>query len=108
MDVHKTGTFISEVRKEKGLTQRQLAEQLHVSDRTVSKWERGSGFPDISSLEPLADALEFGNGLLQVNIFRKEADFTVQRIDIVYRQMKARTQKRIGTIAASTILAVFF
>lgn len=58
MAVQKTGTLISAVRKEKGLTQKQLAEQLHVSDRTISKWECGSGFPDISLLEPLADALD--------------------------------------------------
>ena len=57
MDNQKTGLLISERRAELGLTQKQLGEQLHISDRTVSKWERGSGFPDISLLEPLADAL---------------------------------------------------
>ena len=41
MDSRKTGALIAEARKEKGLTQRQLAETLHLSDRTVSKWERG-------------------------------------------------------------------
>ena len=41
MDSGKTGTLIAEARKAKGLTQRQLAETLHISDRTVSKWERG-------------------------------------------------------------------
>ena len=41
MDSGKAGTLIAEARKAKGLTQRQLAETLHISDRTVSKWERG-------------------------------------------------------------------
>lgn len=41
MDNIKTGALISERRKEKGLTQRELAERLHVTDRAVSKWERG-------------------------------------------------------------------
>ena len=41
MDSGKTGALITETRKAKGLTQRQLAETLHISDRTVSKWERG-------------------------------------------------------------------
>lgn len=41
MDVKKTGQLIAERRKELGLTQKQLAERLHVSDRAVSKWERG-------------------------------------------------------------------
>lgn len=50
-------TLIVERRKAKGLTQKQLAEQLGVTDKAVSKWERGNGYPDISYLEPLAGAL---------------------------------------------------
>lgn len=57
MDNVKTGALIAARRKELTLTQKELAEQLHISDRTVSKWERGVGFPDISLLEPLADTL---------------------------------------------------
>ena len=41
MDSKKTGALVSTLRKEKGMTQKELAAQLHVSDRTVSKWERG-------------------------------------------------------------------
>lgn len=51
----KTGTLIAALRHEHGLTQRQLAERLHISDKTVSKWERGQSLPDISLLLPLAD-----------------------------------------------------
>ena len=57
MDKSKTGALIAAARKEKNMTQKELAESLHVSDRAVSKWERGAGFPDVSLLEPLADAL---------------------------------------------------
>ena len=57
MDRQKTGALIAQMRKDRGLTQRELAEQLHISDRTVSKWERGAGFPDVSMLIPLAEAL---------------------------------------------------
>ena len=57
MDNAKTGALIAARRKELNLTQKVLAEKLHISDRTVSKWERGVGFPDISLLEPLADTL---------------------------------------------------
>lgn len=53
----KTGQFICHLRKEKNLTQAALAEQLNLSNRTVSKWENGDGFPDISVLPQLADAL---------------------------------------------------
>ena len=53
----RTGALIRQARTEKGLTQKHLAQRLHISDRTVSKWERGAGFPDLSLLEPLAEAL---------------------------------------------------
>ena len=51
------GAFLVRLRKEKGLTQRELAEQLYVSDKAVSKWERGLSLPDISLLTPLAEIL---------------------------------------------------
>lgn len=57
MDAGKTGALIAQARKEKGMLQRELAEALHVSAQAVSKWERGLNFPDISLLEPLAEAL---------------------------------------------------
>ena len=57
MNAEKTGALIAEVRREKNMTQKELAELLHVTDRAVSKWERGLSFPDVSLLEPLADAL---------------------------------------------------
>lgn len=58
MDNQKFGAFLSSLRKEKGWTQLELAEKLHVTDKAVSKWERGMGFPDIKTIEPLAAALE--------------------------------------------------
>lgn len=58
MDNAKTGAFIKALRTEKGLTQRELAERLHITDRAVSKWERGLSAPDIALLEPLAEILE--------------------------------------------------
>ncbi len=57
MDLQKTGALIAAARKEKGLTQAELAQILHISHTTVSKWERGLGFPEVSLLEPLAQAL---------------------------------------------------
>ena len=48
MDSKKTGELLCRLRKEKGMTQKQTAEKLQVSDRTVSKWERGMGLPDVS------------------------------------------------------------
>lgn len=57
MDREMLGRFIARRRKEKGLTQRELAQILHVTDKAVSRWERGIGCPDVMTLEPLAAAL---------------------------------------------------
>lgn len=56
MDQYVTGTAIRELRQQKGMTQLRLAQLLSVSDKTVSKWETGKGYPDITLLEPIADA----------------------------------------------------
>lgn len=53
----KFGMNIAKLRKVTGLTQKELAQKLNVTDKAVSRWERGVGFPDISTLCPLAEAL---------------------------------------------------
>ena len=58
MDAQKFGTFIAQCRKEKSMTQSELAAKIMVTDKAVSRWERGKGFPDINLLLPLAEALE--------------------------------------------------
>ena len=58
MDATTVGKRIAEYRKAQGLTQRELAERLHITDGAVSKWERGINFPDLALLEPLAGALD--------------------------------------------------
>lgn len=58
MNQQKIGRFISECRKQKGLTQAQLAEALGVSDKSVSRWENGKTMPDLSIYEPLCEILE--------------------------------------------------
>ena len=55
MNQEKTGSLIYTLRTEKGMTQKQLADVLAISDKTVSKWERGAGCPDISLLRTLCD-----------------------------------------------------
>ena len=68
MDAQKFGAFIAEMRKAHGLTQAALAAQLHVTDKAVSRWERGLGFPDINTMEPLAAAL----GVTVLELMRSE------------------------------------
>ena len=57
MDQLEIGKFIARMRKEKGLTQSELAERLLISNKTVSKWECGNGLPEVSLMMPLCDAL---------------------------------------------------
>ena len=57
MDNEKIGQFISELRKSNQMTQKELAEQLSISDKSVSKWERGLSYPDITLLSPLSSIL---------------------------------------------------
>ena len=56
MNQYITGSIIRELREKRRMTQAELAERLFVSDKTISKWEKGKGYPDISLLEPLAAA----------------------------------------------------
>ena len=57
MDQVKIGRFIAQIRKEKELTQRQLADELLISDKTVSKWETGKGLPEVALMMPLCNTL---------------------------------------------------
>ena len=57
IDKAKFGAFVAQLRKEKGMMQKELAEKLYVSDKAVSKWERGLSIPDVAILVPLAEIL---------------------------------------------------
>lgn len=57
IDKERFGAFVAQLRKEKGLMQKELAQMLYVSDKAVSKWERGLSIPDVALLVPLADIL---------------------------------------------------
>lgn len=58
MDNEKFGKFITTLRKEKNMTQKDLADKLQITNKAISKWERGISFPDITMLKPLADSLD--------------------------------------------------
>ena len=58
MDASKIGNLIHELRVARNMTQKQLAERLFISDKTVSKWERGGGFPDLALLPDIAQVLD--------------------------------------------------
>ena len=75
MNQYVTGAVIRELREKNNMTQAKLAEQLNISDKTVSKWETGKGYPDITLLEPIAEAfgvsiteLLSGNTISNMNV----------------------------------------
>lgn len=72
MEAKKFGQFIAGIRKEKKMTQAELAGKIHVTDKAISRWERGLGFPDIQTLEPLAQAL----GISVLELMRSERQET--------------------------------
>lgn len=76
MNQKQIGTFIADLRKQKGMTQVQLAQIMHVSDRTISKWENGRGLPDPSNLMLLAQILEISlNELLSAKIIENDMEY---------------------------------
>ena len=111
MDNAKTGALIAARRKELALTQKELAEKLHISDRTVSKWERGAGFPDISLLEPLADALDLSVLDLIQGEPQEQAVTEVTLRDVVRSislHAKKTTRQQISKWLAEAFLLVMF
>ncbi|MBQ1307980.1 MAG: helix-turn-helix transcriptional regulator [Erysipelotrichaceae bacterium] len=108
MNSEKTGKFISELRKEKDLTQLQLSDLLHVSDKAVSRWETGKGFPDIGSLENIADALDVSVAEL-LRGERITKDFSKNETesytaDLLSLLKKAIRQKKIRSLITGFLL----
>ena len=78
MNAEKTGRFIVERRKQKGYTQKELAEKLMVTDKAVSRWETGKGFPDTSLLKPLSEQLGVSVGELLAGEVIEESQWKEQ------------------------------
>ena len=87
INLEKFGAFISEKRKALGLTQKELAEKLFLSDKAVSKWERGLSLPDVSVLMPLAQALGVTvTELLEGEEIKKEETISAERTEQVVQK----------------------
>lgn len=89
MEAKKFGQFIAGIRKEKKMTQAELAEKIHVTDKAISRWERGLGFPDIQTLEPLAQVL----GISVLELMRSEKKKPTGDMDTTETQY---TQKEVA------------
>ena len=89
MNKERLGDFIGSERKNLGLTQRDLAARLHVTDKAVSKWERGLSYPDVTLLEPLAAAL----------------DLTVEELMACRRQAAKGAEETMQSLLVSPVTA---
>lgn len=111
MNEENIGKFISEMRKKKGMTQRDLSKAINVTDKAVSKWETGKGYPDISILIPLSDILGISvNELLLGEKIKKDsiAEESVQ-LTIKLSQISINKWKRhLIYIVSSVVMFLFF
>lgn len=109
MNQEKIGKFIAYCRKEKNMTQEELAQKLHLTDKAISKWENGRCLPDLSILEPLSKTLDVSiNEILSGEKIKEEElkDHTDKNIiDVVnYSDKKIKRIKR--TIKVSSIIMI--
>lgn len=100
MDQQKIGQFLRECRKEKGITQEQLAEMLGVTNRSVSRWENGSNLPDLDILIEMADYYdvelrELLDGERKSEKMNKEVEETILKVADYSNQEKERLTRRM-------------
>ena len=102
MDAAATGKRITALRQQKGWTQKQLAERLHVTDKAVSKWERGLNFPDLGLIEPLAAALGTSAAAL-LGLAEQTPDQTVAAVSELAAQEREQVKRQIRLRAWLTL-----
>ena len=104
------GHFLAQLRREKGMTQKELAATLYVSDKAVSKWERGLSVPDISLLVPLAELLQ-GRRVEEEQRFTREETEDLVRKALTFsaeppERRQARTKKYLPVYVICCVLGV--
>jgi len=106
MDAKELGAFIAEVRREKEMTQAELAERLHVTKSAVSKWERGAGLPDINMIEPLAESLEVS--IIELMKHRRLSQKEISETDATetMKEVIVQTEKEKKTAILSWVIFV--
>ena len=107
MDPKKTGIIISDARKKLNMTQKDLADKLYVSDKAVSKWERGLCFPDISVLIPLTEILNISlyDLLRGEKVNKKEVEETIKNT-INYSNSEIKRKKKKYITICSIIISI--
>ena len=113
MDQIKIGKFLKHLRKEKGLTQEQLAEQFFVSSRTVSRWETGSNMPDLDILIELADFYnadirEIIDGERKSNNMESETKNTLKKVAEYAAEENKKIKTRITDMMLGAAILLLF
>ncbi len=98
MNQTKIGRFIATTRKEKNLTQRDIAEKLRISDKTVSKWETGKGLPEISLMMPLCEILGITVNELFYGEHLGEAQYKDKAEEIIMDLIKEKEESKKNII----------
>lgn len=98
MDQVLIGKFIAKERKKKGYTQKQLSEKIGISDKTISKWERGNGFPEVSLLLPLCNELDITVNELLSGERVSEEDYRKKAEENMVNMIKEREENKKKTI----------
>ncbi len=108
MDQIKIGKFISDERKQKHYTQRQLAQLLNISDKTISKWETGNGFPEVSTLLPLCEILDISVNDLLSGERLSDTDYKVKAEEnmVQFIQEKEENRKKIQTTSITGLISL--
>ena len=112
MNLQKTGEFLKRLRKDKGLTQEQLAEKFCVSSRTVSRWETGSNMPDVGVLIELADFYnvdirEIIDGERKSEMMDSETKDTIKKVAAYATEKEKGTQSKVVYAALGISIALF-
>ena len=112
MDKDKFGKLICELRKDKGMTQQELGDKLHLTNKAISKWERGLSLPDICLLEKISDVLDItvmellkGEKNIDVCISNEEANMiiedTLKHSGDTLKKIKKKLAVSLGIITVS-------
>lgn len=100
MDQVKIGQYISRKRKDLGLTQKDLAEKIDVTDKSISKWERGNGLPDVTRLAPLCEALKISMNELVAGEDIAEAVLSEKTEENIMTLMKENEKQKNNNMVA--------
>ena len=100
------GAFVAQLRKEKGMTQKELAKQLFITDKAVSKWERGLSLPDIKMFEPLAEALGITVFELMACEREEREEIPAEKVGkALHKTMEIAREKQRRTVRKSWVVA---